>query len=98
MGFQIARISHDRLVFGAFTRRTHHDPGKAFIESLGGAILLRRITPSQTIAIGKDNAAQNTTVIDPSLPCDFGKQGARRTIPGRGNPKFKLDIALPPAF
>ena len=76
MCFQIGRVDHDRLVFGALGGQAHHNPGEdpvlapafpAVVERLGGPVFPRRVAPSQTIAVDEDYAAQNPPIIDTGL-------------------------------
>lgn len=84
MCFQIGRVDHDRLVFGALGGQAHHNPGEdpvlapafpAVVERLGGPVFPRRVAPSQTIAVDEDYAAQNTPVIDAGPAMALGKEG-----------------------
>ena len=76
MRLHVGRIDHDGLLVAACGGKPLHHPGKdphvtpplpAIVEGLGRAILPRCVTPSQPIAIYKDNAAQHPPVIDPRL-------------------------------
>lgn len=84
MCFQIGRVDHDRLVFGALGGQAHHDPGEdpvlapalpAVVERLGGSVVLWRVTPSQPIAIDEDYAAQHASIIDAGPAMALGKEG-----------------------
>ena len=86
MRFQIGRVDHDRLVFGALGGEAHHDPGEdpvlapalpAVVERLGGPVVLRRVKPSQAIAIDEGYATEDATIIDTRLAMALGKEGAK---------------------
>jgi hypothetical protein len=73
MCFEVGRIDRDGLIVGCFCRQPHHDPCKhphiapplpAIVEGLVRTILTRCVAPAQAVAIDKDNAAQDTPVID----------------------------------
>jgi|TARA_R100001440_G_scaffold32950_1_gene51742 hypothetical protein len=66
MGLQLGSINHHGILFAALGGQSHHHLCEnAFVaptlltvvERLVAAILLRRISPSQTIAIDEDNPA-----------------------------------------
>lgn len=83
MRFQIGRVDHDGLVFGAFSGQARHNPGEdalvtpafpAVVECFGRTILPRRIAPPQTIAIDEDYATQNPSVINPGFAMALGEE------------------------
>ena len=71
-----AHIDHDDLLLAAVGGQSLHHPGEdphvapplpAIAEGPGRAILPRRVTPSQPVAIEEDIAAQHASVVDPRL-------------------------------
>lgn len=81
MGLEICRVDHHGLLFAVLGGQICHHPGEdAFlapplpsaVERLMRTILLRRIPPTQAIAIDEDNAAQNPPAIDPRLTMRLG--------------------------
>lgn len=83
MRFQIGRVDHDGLVFGAFSRQARHNPGEdavvtpafpAVVECFGRTILRRRIAPPPAIAIDENYATQNPSIINPGLTMALGKK------------------------
>lgn len=76
MRLEVGRINHDDLLLATFGGQPLHHPGEdpqitpplpPVIERLGRAILPRRVTPSQPVAIDEDYATQHAPVIDPRL-------------------------------
>jgi hypothetical protein len=84
MGLQAGSIDHHGILFARLGGQSHHQRCEnAFVaptlptvvERLVGAILLRRISPSQTIAIDENNPASNPPIIDTSFAMGFRKVG-----------------------
>ena len=84
MGLQVGGVDHHGLplaVLGSQAR--HHRREDAFlapalpavVERLVRALGLRRITPAQTIAIDKDNSAQDAPIIDAGLAMGLREVG-----------------------
>jgi hypothetical protein len=83
---EIGRVDHHRLRNGGFAGQPIHHPGEdpfvtpplpAVVEGLVRAIFLRRIAPTQAIAIDEDYPAQHTTVIDERLAMALGEEGLK---------------------
>ena len=83
MRFQIGRVDHDDLLLATLGGQPLHHlcedahgapPLPAIVEGLGRAILTRRVTPSQPIAIGEDYAAEDPSIIDPRLAMALRKE------------------------
>src|SRR5690606_15211623 len=81
---QVGRVDHHRLRGGSLRGQTVHHPSEdtlvtpplpAIVEGLGRAIFLRRIAPTQAIAIDEDYAAQNPPVIAARLAMALAKEG-----------------------
>ncbi len=95
MCLQMDRIDHQRVRVAAFfcQPKKHFcedaffaPPLPATVKLLVGPVFLRRIAPSQAIAINEDNAAQNPAVFNPGLTVGLGKTGLklgqlRRALP-----------------
>ena len=71
---------------GPFASQAYHDPGEdpviapalpAIVEGLRRSILLRRVAPSQAVAIDEDNAAQHPQIIDAWAAMALGKERAK---------------------
>src|SRR3546814_14664976 len=75
VGLQIGRVDHDRLALWRLRcgQALHHadedafvaPPLPAIIKRLRQAILPRRITPPEPIAVDDDDPAQNPSIVDP---------------------------------
>lgn len=77
MGFEIGRVDHDGLLICRLSGQSFEEPGEhahlapallAIVERLRWAVSLRRIAPSQPIAIDEDYPAKNAPIIDTRLP------------------------------
>ncbi len=84
MSLQMGRIDHQRVRAAAFFRQPKKHlcedaffapPLPATVKLIVGPVFLRRIAPSQAIAINEDNAAQNPAVVNPWLAVGLGKTG-----------------------
>ena len=84
MGLQMGRVDHQRV--GATTLIRHSDehfcedarlapPLPAAVKRLVQPILLRRIAPSQAVAIDEDNATQNPPVVNTQLAKGLREKG-----------------------
>lgn len=89
MRLQIGRIYHDHRRICVFGGQADHDPGEdtviastlpAIVEGLVRSIFPRRLTPSQAIAVDKNNAAQNLQIIHAWAAAALGKERRRRAI------------------
>jgi hypothetical protein len=86
MRFQVGRVDHDDLLFAAFGGQPLHHTGEdthvtpplpAIVEGLGRAMLPRRGTPSQPIAIDENYAAQDPQIINSWLPMALWKERSK---------------------
>ncbi|KXJ00540.1 hypothetical protein AN414_24565 [Serratia marcescens] len=87
MGLEIGRIDHDGLVLCGFRHgQTFHHLDKyalvapafpAVIKRLRRAIFLRRITPTQPVAVDEDDAAQNASIINALAAMALGEIGLK---------------------
>ena len=68
----LASPAFDRCIEEQYFRAA--DYFSAVVEGLGRAVFLRRVTPSQTIAIDENYAAENTTIIDAGLAMAPGEE------------------------
>ena len=103
MRFKIRRVDHDRLFLWPFGGQTLHDPSKdahvapplpAIVEGIRRAILPRRISPPQAVAIDEDYAAQDPPVIDTRLTVALWKEGLQpRHLLGCSQKKLLIDHA-----
>ena len=88
MDLQMSRVDHYGRLLTVLGRQPRHDPGEdtpftahrrspptlpAVVERLLRAVFARRISPTQAIAIDKDNPIQDMPVINPGLAVRFGK-------------------------
>ncbi len=85
MGLEIGRIAHDRLALWSLKHcQTFHHPQEdalvapafsAIIKCHGGTLFLRRIAPSEPIAIDENDVAQNTPIINTGAAMAIGEYG-----------------------
>jgi hypothetical protein len=87
--FQVSRVDHDRLGRGARgSQPLHHadedtpfvPPLPTVVERLVGAILPRRIAPTQSVAVDENDTAQHPPVINPWLAVALCEYGSSRAI------------------
>lgn len=80
---EIGRVNHDCLVLGPLGGQADHDPGEdpvvapplpSVIKGLRRTVFLRRIAPTQPIAIDEDYATQNPSIIDAGLTMALRKE------------------------
>lgn len=83
MHLQIRLVDHDRLVLGAHGSQADHDPCKdtaltpalpAVVGCLGSTAFLWRIAPAQPIAVDKNYAAEDATIVNAGLAVACGRE------------------------
>ena len=76
-------------MLGTFGDQADHNPCEdtviapalpLVVEGLGGAILIRCVTPAHPIAIDEDYAVENATIINARLAMALGKKALNRSI------------------
>ena len=86
MGLLIGGDDHDCLFLTVLSGQAGHHlrkdalvapPLSTTIKRLVRTIFLRRISPTQAIAIDEDNSAQNPLVIDPRLTMRLGEESGQ---------------------
>ena len=87
MRFQMGRIDHQRVGVATLIRKSEEHfcedaflapPLPATVKRLVRPVFLRRVAPSQTIAIDEDNAAQYPPVVNTGLAMGAAKQALVR--------------------
>jgi len=104
MCLEIGRVDHQRLLLAVFGGQPGHHlsedtlvapPLPAIVKPLVGAILFRCISPTQPIAVDKDNSAQHTTIIDARLAMGLWKVGRKARHLRIAQPEEISHIAVP---
>ena len=103
MGLEVGRVDHHGLLFAELGGKACHHPREdtflapalpTAVKRLMRAIVLRRITPTQAIAIDKDNSAQHTFVVNPGLSVRPRKEGFQTRHLRVSQPKWNAPSEL----